>query len=340
MNKVLEQDIKDFAASFALSNDLQDATFLITGGTGLIGSTLIYCLLALDRTIKIVAPVRNVDKAEAMYEGYGNRVCIVECDLLDCGFDTIGKVDYIIHCAAPTASSFFVEHSAETFSVILQGTASLLEYANKYGIKGFVYLSSLEVYGSIIDDSIVVTEDVQGYLNPLSLRSSYPMAKRAAETLCYIYAKEFHLPVKIARLTQTTGAGVSKEDNRVIVQFARLAMEHKDIVLHTNGESARPYCYTMDAISAILYILLRGADGAAYNVANEMTYISVVDMAHFLKKEFAPHINIRFELDENSSYAPTTKLRLSALKLRALGWQPQYGLKQLFGRLIEYLHSS
>ncbi|MBO7581386.1 MAG: NAD(P)-dependent oxidoreductase [Bacteroidaceae bacterium] len=340
MNKVLRDDINDFVKSFGLAKDLKDSTFLITGGTGLIGSVLIRCLLALDKKIRIIAPVRNKLKAKTLYGEDASKVEFIECDLLTFDYDTVGDVDYIVHCAAPTASRFFVNHAVETFDAIVQGTSMLLQYASKVSVKSFVYLSSLEVYGRIDDESQYVTEDVQGYLDPMAVRSSYPMAKRAAETLCHLYAKEFHVPVKIARLTQTTGAGIARDDNRVIAQFARLTAEGKDIVLHTTGESARPYCYTMDAISAILYILLRGADGEAYNVANEETYISAMGMAHFLREEFCPQLDVRVELNDNMGYAPPTKLRLSTDKLQALGWRPQYGLRRIFNQLIEYLKSS
>lgn len=340
MNRVLVEDIKDFVSSFVLAEELHNASFLVTGGTGLIGSLLIRCLLALNKNIHVIAPVRNRVKAETLYTEYASNVKILECDLLTFDYDTVGDVDYIVHCAAPTASRFFVNHAVETFHCIVQGTTILLEYAKKHKVKSFVYLSSLEVYGNVKNDSEVITEEQQGYLNPMSLRSSYPMAKRAAETLCHLYAKEFHVPVKIARLTQTTGAGIARDDNRVIAQFARLTAEGKDIVLHTTGESARPYCYTMDAISAILYILLRGADGEAYNVANEETYISAMGMAHFLREEFCPQLDVRVELNDNMGYAPPTKLRLGTDKLQALGWRPQYGLRRIFNQLIEYLKSS
>ncbi|MBR0047436.1 MAG: NAD(P)-dependent oxidoreductase [Bacteroidaceae bacterium] len=339
MNKVQNQDIKDFVSSFALAKDLQDATFLITGGTGLIGSLLIHCLLALDKNIHIVAPVRNKFKAEALYEGYGSQVTVVECDLLTCSYDSLGKVDFIIHCASPTASRFFVEHAVETFDTIIYGTSVLLQYARKNPVKSFVYLSSLEVYGCIDDDSEYVTEDVQGYLDPMAVRSSYPMAKRAAENMCALYAQEYGVPVKVARLTQTTGAGIAKDDNRVIAQFARMAADGHDIVLHTLGDSARPYCYTIDAITALLYILLKGNNGEAYNVSGKETYVSVYDMAMFVKDTFNSDINVRIELDDTMGYAPVTKLRLSTEKLESLGWVPQYGLKDILGRLIEYLRS-
>ena len=140
---------------------------------------------------------------------------------------------------------------------------------------------------------------------------------------------------RIARLTQTTGAGIAHNDNRIIAQFARLAANGEDIVLHTKGDSARPYCYTTDSISALLYILMKGADGEAYNVANEDTYISARGMADYLKANFAPSINVRVDLSNDFGYAPPTKLRLSSAKLRKLGWQPQYSLKEIFENLIE-----
>ena len=252
MNLIQRQDINDFVASFTLGKELQGSCFLITGATGLIGSSLIHCLLALNKDIRIIVPVRNKVKAEKMFEDQATKLRIVECDLSHYGYSDIGNVDYIIHCAAPTSSRFFVEYPVETFDIIYKGSFSLLEYARRNPVKGFVYLSSLEVYGSVSDDSIPIMEDYQGYIDPMSVRSSYPVAKRAVECLCCSYATEYKVPVMVARLTQTTGAGIDVNDNRVIAQFARLTAKGNDIILHTTGESARPYCYTMDCVAAIL----------------------------------------------------------------------------------------
>jgi nucleoside-diphosphate-sugar epimerase len=331
-----QKDVQEFARSFALRDDLANASFLITGATGLIGSSLIRCLLALDKGVRVIAPVRNKEKAVAMFDDLFDQVEWMECDLASCDYDQAGEVDYVIHCAAPTSSKFFVESPVETIRVIYEATASLLEYSRRQCIKGFVYLSSLEVYGSDLPDAII-TEDMQGYWDVMSVRSSYPVAKRAVENLCCAYASEYGVPVKVARLTQTTGAGISKDDNRVIAQFAKLAAKGEDIVLHTTGESARPYCYTTDCVSALLYIMLRGKNGDAYNVANESTYISARGMAEFLRDQFNPSIDVRVELNDNMGYAPVSKLRLSTEKLCALGWQPKVDLKQMFERLIVYL---
>lgn len=339
MNSIQQQDIEAFVQSFILKDELKDCKFLITGATGLIGSSLVHCLLAIDRNVHIVAPVRNKEKAEQLFKDNLGQLELIECPLTTYNEDTIGKVDYIVHCAAPTASRFFVEKPVETFDFILNSSQALLEYARKNPVKSFVYLSSLEVYGEILDDSEMINEQVQGYLDPMSVRSSYPMAKRAVENLCCLYAAEYGVPAKVARLTQTTGAGIARDDNRVIAQFARLVAQGQDIVLHTTGESARPYCYLMDCISAILFILLKGNPGESYNVANEETYISARGMAEYLKQHFNPSIQIRVELNGSMGYAPATKQRLSALKLRNLGWEPEYPLHRIFERLIAYLKS-
>ena len=337
MNKIIQEDVVNFSKNFSLSNELRDTTFLITGATGLIGSTLIHCLLALSVNIKIIAPVRNIDKARQKFDNSEMPfIKLIECNLQNFNYNSLDNIDFVIHCAAPTASKFFVEHPVDTFTSIYDVTKVLLNFANQKKIKAFVFLSSLEVYGEIKDDSQMVNENVQGYLDPLSVRSCYPMAKRAAECLCCLYAAQYGVPVKIARLTQTTGAGIDKDDNRVIAQFARLAANGQDIVLHTTGESARPYCYTTDSISGILFILLRGQIGEAYNIANEDTYISARQMAEFAKDNINNTIKVKIELNDNMGYAPPTKQKLSATKLTSLGWVPKYGLEQIFERLVKY----
>lgn len=341
MNNVVCEDVLNFAKSFDLSGRLEKTTFLITGSTGLIGSSLIRCLLALDRQVNILAPVRNLKKAESLFdESQLEKIHFIECDITQYDYAQLGRIDYIVHCAAPTSSKFFVEHPVETFEIIVDGTKTMLQLARQKQVKGMVYLSSLEVYGETLNDSVAIDENFQGYLDPVSVRSSYPMAKRATENLCSLYAAEYGVPVKVARLTQTTGAGIAKDDNRIIAQFARLAAQGNDIVLHSTGESARPYCYVTDAISALLYILLKGEKGECYNVANEATYISAKDMAEFVCKNVNPNIQVKIEIDESQGYAPPTKLRLDASKLRKLAWQPKYGLKDMFDRLVLYLKNT
>lgn len=334
----MQRDIEEFVSACPFRHALENTRFLITGTTGLIGSVMTHCLLALNTGITIVALVRNLKKAVNTFtEEERKHIDFIECDLSTFDYRTVGRVDYIVHGAAPTASRFMVDYPVETFNIIIDATRNLLEYAKANPVKGMVQLSSLEVYGVIHDDTEPVAEEFQGYLDPLAVRSSYPMGKRAAETMCALYAAEYGIRVMVARLTQTTGAGVADNDSRVIVQFSRLAARGEDIIMHSHGKAARPYCYTTDAIEALLYILLLGNGGEAYNVANADAYVSAVNLAEFIRDNFNRSINVRYELNENMGYAPETKLRLATGKLKQLGWSPKHNLRQIIGNLIESL---
>jgi len=339
MNEVQKKDIEEFANDFTLWESLRNKTFLITGATGLIGSTLCHCLLKLNEIhnlgIKLACPVRNLTKANAILENEKNLI-IKQQGLNDFLVDYNDDIDFIIHCATPTGSKYMVLNPVETYTFMIESTTQLLQYAYEHHIQGMVYVSSLEYYGQVYKEELI-TEDKQGYVDPTRPRSSYPLGKRAAEYACVAYAKEYNVPVTMARLTQTFGAGVAKTENRVFAQFASAAINGTNIVLKSSGKSSKPYSYTTDTASGILTMLLKGKAGEAYNVSNDETYISINDMAKLVKDNFNPYIKIIHDYDPYSGYAPDTLLKLSSAKLQALGWKPKYGLVEMYKRLIDYL---
>lgn len=336
-NIIVKSDIDFFVEHIPFLDNMRNNSFLVTGATGLIGSTLIKCLLATNEkyntNIKIVAMARNREKAKTIF---GDSPIQWFFQDMSQPFSEVDiKIDYIVHCANSTSSKFYVEHPVENINTAYLGTNNILQFAKINNVKSVVYLSSLECYGTIDDDK-EITEDMMGYITPTDVRSSYSLGKRAVECLCHCYAKEYSVPVKMARLTQTFGAGVSLEDNRVFAQFAKSIIKGDDIILHTKGESAKPYCYTIDCVRAIVYLLMAGANGEAYNVANSDTYISIYDMAKFLVDNFNQKCKAIIELKDNMGYAPVTHLNLNTNKLGGLGWKPYYGLKEMYGQLINY----
>lgn len=320
---------------------LDGRRILVSGATGLIGSTVIRVLLAYAETARqrphILALVRSREKAERVFgRELGEKMDYIVGDVTK-PMAIDGPVDYMIHGASQTSSRSFVNEPVETIQTALCGTVNLLELAREKKVKSFVYLSSMEVYGAPQAET-KIGETSPANLDAMAIRSSYPESKRMCESLCAAYCSEYGVPAKVIRLTQTIGPGVAYEDGRVFAEFARCVIEHRDIVLHTLGQTKRSYLYTVDAATAILTVLLEGENGQAYNAANEDTYCSIVELGHAaLAFSYDPKPTIRIEVDHDDSrgYAPTLYMDLDTRKLRSLGWRPIGGLHRMFETLIE-----
>lgn len=343
----LSKEASDIAKDTSIYWEALDgATVLVTGATGLVGSACVRALLernrALDAGIHVKALVRNEQKAKKALVGYTDDKCL-EFVLGD--VETVDEKacasDYIIHAACPTASGYFMEHPVETANAIVGGTVHMLEIARFCGAQSMVYVSSMEVYGNGNPEAgleHLLNEHEVGYCDPLIVRSCYPEGKRMAEQYCVAYASEYNVPVKVARLAQTFGPGIPKDDRRLFAMIARNAINGEDIVLKTTGASTRMYAYTQDAVRALLIILLGGEPGRAYNVANPDTYSSVRGMAEEIASTCARlPIDVRVELDPQAPYPPEHHLPLDVEALLALGWKPQVDLAGMYRNLIAYL---
>jgi len=344
LSKVLQEDIAHILEDDCIPwADLDGKTVLVSGATGLIGGGLTNALLAYGKTTanppRVVAMVRNIPKAQQMFAAQ-----LADCPTLQLlrweSGETPqweGPADYILHCASQTSSKGFIEEPVQTIRTAYEGTEALLRFAAEKKVSGFLFLSTMEVYGTPQTDD-KVGEDHIGLIDPLTVRNCYPESKRLCECLCAAYAKQYGVPAFVARLTQTFGPGVQPQDQRVFAEFARCVMQERDIVLHTKGETKRNYLYTADGIRALLLILLRGASGQAYNVANEDTYCSIYEMATLVAQRVAEgRIAVRCEIAEDAAkfgYAPVLRMNLDTQKLRALGWRPQTGLEDMFRRMI------
>ncbi|MBQ7995514.1 MAG: NAD-dependent epimerase/dehydratase family protein [Bacilli bacterium] len=324
---------------------LENKTIFITGATGLIGTQVGKSLIRYRRQyggkFKIVLQARNVEKLMNRYKEdlVEEGVYVVLGDIRDMIiFD--GKVDYIIHCASNTSSAFFVTNPVETIDILVSGTKNALEFAKEKRVKGFLYLSTLEVYGDVFDDAVAIDESAFHYLDFLSVRSSYPEGKRMCECLCSSYYHEYGVPILIARLTQTIGSDIEPYDNRVFAEFARCSVKGKDIVLKTAGETVRSYCDVIDGTVALFYILSKGEFGNAYNVANNATICSIMQLAELFRSLSKYNINIVFDRSANArklGYNNDIKIRLDTSKIESLGWKPSYSLKDTVLRLMKGL---
>lgn len=330
-----------------LCTEQKNKTYLITGATGYIGSQLIKFLIESEvykqGMIKIIPHCRNKQKYESMYLNVDKEnlyplfsdikeITTIVDEAMQASL--IDNIDYIIHCASNTTSSYMVSNPVETIDGIVEGTKSVLELAKELNVKSIVYLSSMEVYGDIkCTPDTRATEDMLGYIDILKPRSSYPLGKRMAEGYCAGYANEYAVPVKIARLAQTFGKGILPNENRSFAQFVRAAAEGRDIILKTEGKSIGNSVAIEDAIDAIFFLLEKGEDGQAYNVVNEKNTMSIKEMAelvaHSIGKDKMKAV-IDVEDASKTGYAADTRLYMSGEKLRKLGWEAEKGIEEMF----------
>lgn len=336
---VLKEDL-EYIANYDLPyENLKGKTVLVTGATGLIGVSLVRALSTIG-DIKILAFVRNEEKARKIY-GEDSNVGLVIGDITNpiCVSD---KVEYIFHCASVTTSKVMIEKPVETLLTAVEGTKNILEFAKEKNVRSIVFVSSMEMYGSFEELDHDVTEKDLGYIDPLKIRSNYPESKRLCENMCIAYLAEYGIPVKIARLAQTFGAGILPGENRVFAQFARSAINRENIILHTKGLSEGNYCYTRDCVTGLLTILLKGKDGEAYNVANPDSHTTIVDMAKMVANKIADgEIKVVFDIPESNTfgYAADTKMKLNSDKLQKIGWKPEIGLEEAYKRTIKWMKS-
>lgn len=319
---------------------LKNKTILVTGSTGLIGAMCCRLLSILsvqkDLNLSIIALARSEERAaKTLDDVLKNGNISISDQAITKPLQFEKKVDYIIHTACPTASNTFITQPVETIQAIVNGTMNVMELAKEHASESVVYLSSMETYGQILHEKYLKPEAV-GYLNPLSLRSCYPEGKRMAENLSIGYFSEYKVPVKIVRLAQTFGPGIPTTDGRVFAQFIRSALNGQDIVMFTEGGSKRMYLDTMDAVNAIIVVLLNGKNGQVYNAANPETYCSIREMAELVVKEFSDGKS-KIIIDRSKDvgqYPPDNMLRLDVSALLELGWRPQYSLKEMYCRMI------
>lgn len=341
MNRVLEDDLKTIIAEDLSWEKLKNKTVMITGASGMVGSYMLYVLLMLNDEkhygIKVDAVMRNVNK---LPEEIRNRedVNVVVADVTK-DIPDVGDIDYIIHAASPASPLIMQNQPVETIAANTIGTFKTLELAKEKNAKGYLFISSREIYGQPDEGQEFFYENTYGFVDQLNPRSCYSEGKKAAETMCVCFHEEYGLNTKIARLAHTYGPGMSIYDGRVQADFLKNVYHNEDIVLKSEGTAVRTYTYIADAIAGMYRILLDSED-IVYNIGNEAGKVSIRDLAEILVSIYPERgLKLVFDIPEGGTKgtAPYTLGILSSEKLRKLGWNPKYSVKDGFKRTLEYL---
>lgn len=341
MNQVLKQDIDMIIREDILWEKLKGKTVLITGASGMIGSYMLYTLTTLNDEynygIKIIAMLRNPNKLPVEVREREDVVLSVQD--VTAKMEIEGAVDYIIHAASPASPLIMQNHPVETIAANTMGTFNTLMLAKDKNAEGYMFISSREIYGQPYEGQEFFYEDTYGFVDQLNPRSCYSEGKKAAETMCVSFRAEYGLNTKIARLAHTYGPGMSIYDGRVQADFLKNVFHNEDIVLKSEGTAVRTYTYIADAVEGLFRILLNSED-IVYNIGNEDGKVSIRELAEIMVNIY-PERNLKlvFDIPEGGTKgtAPYTLGILHSGKLRSIGWEPKYTVKEGFKRTLEYL---
>lgn len=344
-NEYYMEDVH-YVANLALPwEKLQNKSVMLSGATGLIGSFFIDVILEKnlsdDLNCTIYALGRNEEKARERFSKFKNDIFFnfISYDVkekLVC--DNIGKIDYILHLAANTHPMLYSTDPIGTIVTNIVGVQNMLDFSVKHHAERFIFASSNEVYGENRGDVEFFDEDYCGYINCNTLRAGYPESKRCGEALCQAYKLQKNLNVGIARLTRSYGPTMLMSDTKAISQFIKKGIAGENIILKSAGTQYYSYTYMADAVSGLLWMLLSGENGEAYNIAEEYNDIRLKDLAHIIARMNGKEVVIE-EPDavEAAGYSKATKARLDGHKLQNLGWKPKYTIEFGLERTINIL---
>lgn len=342
INKIIDGDAEQIIQENDGLKELHGKSVMVTGASGMIGSYFVYTLMKLnedyDANIKIIPLVRNLDKLNRQIIDDSHVIPIVQDVTKEIEWD--GEIDYIIHAASPASPKIMKEKPVETNFANTLGTANTLMLARDKNAKGYLFISSREIYGQPLDNEEYFKEDSFGFIDQIVPRNAYAEGKKAAENMCVGFNKEYGLNTKIVRLAHTYGPGMSIDDGRVQADFLKNLVNGEDILLKSDGSSVRTYTYVSDAVSAMFKIMLKSSD-LVYNVSDERNEVSIRDLAQIIASISQDNkLKLVFDIDDSdeNGYAPFKYGILSSEKIRKeLGWKAKYSVSRGFKRTFDFL---
>ncbi len=244
---------------------MSDVTYLVTGGTGFIGSNFIHYLFEKNDHIHVVnydnltyagnlENLLDIEK-KLQYTFVKGDICSRKCTSM------IFKKfcpDYIINFAAESHVDRSIANPGIFMKSNIMGVQNLLQTSLKFGVKKYLQVSTDEVYGSLGKKGLFRET------TPLAPRSPYSASKACADLLTESYFHTFNLPVNITRCSNNYGPYQFPEKLIPLTIFKCLI--GKKIPVYGDGLNVRDWIHVEDHCSAIDLVLHKGVRGEVYNI--------------------------------------------------------------------------
>ena len=306
---------------------------LITGGAGFIGSNLVERLINNNQVYVVdnlsTGNYENLKEFENNINFHFFNIDISKSKFIE--FIKTNMFDVIYNLACPASPQYYLEHPIETWESSVLGIRNLLEGIKDTNTKLF-HSSTSEVYGNALQ--IPQKEEYWGNVNPIGVRACYDEGKRAAEALIYDYIRKYNVDVRIARIFNTYGPKMRKEDGRIISNFVNQALFNQDITIYGTGKQTRSFCYIDDTLDFIIKLMSTTSkiDGPI-NVGNPVE-VSVLDVALLIKEKIQTNSKIVFK-EAMKDDPQRRKPDISKAK-EILDWEPKVPFEIGLNKVITY----
>lgn len=305
---------------------------LIAGGAGFIGSNLTCFHLKKKDTVFVIDNLITGSLKNIECYLPNKNFHFIEEDIVHNNFSSLPSFDIIYDLASPASPIQYKKYPVETLLSNSAGTFNLLEFFRISKSKVFVLASTSEIYG----DPLIhpQTEDYWGNVNPVGVRSCYDEGKRFAESITTTYIRKFNLDIRIARIFNTYGPNMEKNDGRVISNFIYQALTKKPITVYGKGTQTRSFCYVSDMVRALNSL-----------ATAKITTDRIINLGNPSEKSILELANIVKDLTKSSSsivFKPIgeddpKKRRPNITKAKTiLNWEPTISLKEGLLKTIEY----
>ncbi len=307
---------------------------LIAGGSGFIGSHLTKHYLKNHHQVVVIDNYITGSKKNLEDVKNHKNLKIIEADLVNFDFSYLKNhsFDIVYDLASPASPALFEKLAFEIIKVNSFGLINLLDFFVKSKSKTFVFSSTSEVYG---DPKInPQKEDYFGNVNPISKRSVYDEGKRFAESIIFAYFRKYKIDVRVARIFNTYGPFMKKNDGRFISNFINQALNNKPITIYGDGQQTRSACYIADMIDGLVLLgEKKQLNGQVINLGNPDER-KVIEIAYLIKKMTNSSSKIVFcpiDKDDPKKRCPDiTKAK------KLLSWSPQIKLEDGLKLTINY----
>lgn len=260
----------------------------LTGGTGFFGRWLLHSFLYANRVFKLNATVTVLSRSpqkllfECPYISKAHEVNFLNGDIRDFTFPA-AHYDFLIHVATPTDAKLEAENQQELYSIIVDGTKHIIDFAKHSGVQKILLTSSGAVYGVQPHDLPNINENFP--TNPVTI---YGKGKLEAEHICL----NSGIDSVIARCFAFAGAYLPLNAHYAIGNFIDDILHKRAIIINGDGRAYRSYMYAADLAAWLWTILLGGVSSNIYNVGSEQA-VSIEELARAVSNTTSPAIPYR-----------------------------------------------